>query len=441
MSERQPPVASPEIGKRLRTGAFETNYHDLGKGRAVLLIHGSGPGVTAWANWRQTLPALAGYGRVIAPDMVGFGYTESPSGISYNVETWVTQLVNLLDALRIDTVSIVGNSFGGSIALAFAKAHSQRVNKLVLMGAVGASFPITPGLEKVWGYQPSKAAMKELLQVFVYDQAMATDDLTELRYRASVRSDVQQRFASLFPSPRQRWVDTLALGADSLRRIEPETLVVHGRDDQVIPFSASERLAALLPHARLVPFDRCGHWVQIEHAKAFNELAAGFLFADESRRADLPAAALAGATGPNPLSKSDVVGRWRILRWEQRYDDGRVTHPLGTALDGYIQYDDDGAMCCIIRRSDRPPFVTGGQWNAADSEKARAYDGYLSYAGRYSILGDEIRHQVEHSLFPNWVGGTQVRRARFEAGELLLSARLEDGTSEARTANLAWARV
>ena len=278
MSDRSQPAGTPEIANRIRTGTFQTNYHDAGKGAAVLLIHGSGPGVTAWANWRLTLPALTARGRVIAPDMVGFGYTESPPNAIYATSIWVNQLVDLLDALKVDKVSIIGNSFGGSMALAFAKAHPSRVDKIVLMGAVGVSFQITPGLEKVWGYEPSVAAMKELLQVFVFNQAMATDELAAMRYRASVRADVQERFASLFPAPRQRWVDALAQDAASLRRMTHQTLIVHGRDDQVIPFAASEWLAALMPNAQLVPFDQCGHWVQIEHPERFNTLVADFLF-------------------------------------------------------------------------------------------------------------------------------------------------------------------
>ncbi|MBX9824968.1 MAG: alpha/beta fold hydrolase [Xanthobacteraceae bacterium] len=271
-------TAVPEIGKTLKTGSFNTNYHDLGEGDAVLLIHGSGPGVTAWANWRLTLPALSKRGRVIAPDMVGFGYTESPAGVRYDHATWVGQVIALLDQLAVRRVSLLGNSFGGAVALALAKAHPDRVNKILLMGPVGIAFPITAGLEKVWGYQPSAAAMKKLLEVFVHDQRMATDDLAEMRYRASIRADVQERFASLFPAPRQRWVEALAQTPDSLRQISHETLVVHGRDDKVIPIAASEKLVSLLPNAILTPFDRCGHWVQIEHAELFNKTAAAFLF-------------------------------------------------------------------------------------------------------------------------------------------------------------------
>ena len=71
---------SPEIGRSVRTGGFDTNVHDLGRGggRPLLMIHGSGPGVSAWANWRLALPVLSQKRRVVAPDMVGFGFTDRP---------------------------------------------------------------------------------------------------------------------------------------------------------------------------------------------------------------------------------------------------------------------------------------------------------------------------------------------------------------------------
>ncbi len=67
---------NPELGRRVRTGAFDSNVHDLGAGKPVLFIHGSGPGVSAYANWRLVLPVLAKTRRVLAPDMVGFGFSD-----------------------------------------------------------------------------------------------------------------------------------------------------------------------------------------------------------------------------------------------------------------------------------------------------------------------------------------------------------------------------
>jgi 2-hydroxymuconate-semialdehyde hydrolase len=267
----------PEIAHRLTLGDCEVNVHDVGQGQPIVLIHGSGPGVTAWANWRGVIPVLGKQARVIAPDMLGFGYTQCPPDKVLNPAAWVRQLTDLLDALQLPQVHVVGNSFGGAIALALAQRHPERVRRLVLMGAVGVSFPISVGLDKVWGYQPSLEAMRELIGLFAFNQNIATDDLVRMRYEASIRADVQQRFERLFPAPRQRGVDMLALPEDAVRAIQHQTLILHGRDDRVIPLEVSEKLLRLLPHADLHVFGECGHWVQIEKADGFVRLVSDFL--------------------------------------------------------------------------------------------------------------------------------------------------------------------
>ncbi len=268
---------SPEIGSTIDVDGVATNYHDVGHGSPVLLIHGSGPGVSAWANWRLTIPALAEHHRVIAPDIAGFGYTERPDGAEYNAETWLAHLVGLLDALGLDKVSVVGNSFGGALAMRLACRHPERVDRLVLMGSVGVLFPITPGLDAVWGYTPSVAAMRELLDVFAFDPKYATDELAELRYRASTRPGVHEAYASMFPEPRQRKVVEMAVPELDISAITHRTLIVHGRDDRVIPLSNSVRLVDLISDSELHVFAGCGHWVQIERTAPFNALLATFL--------------------------------------------------------------------------------------------------------------------------------------------------------------------
>lgn len=272
-------ATTPEIGRSMVLPDLVVNYHDVGPATAppVLLIHGSGPGVTAWANWRLTIPDLARSWRVVAPDMAGFGYTEVAGGQVPDRAMWLRQLVGMLDALRIGRVSVIGNSFGGALALALASEYPQRVERLVLMGAVGLSFPLTEGLDKVWGYTPSPESMRGLLDVFVCDKSRLTDDLVDMRYRASLRPGVQERFAALFPPPRQRGIEMLALAPERVRHVWQPVLLLHGREDEVIPVAVSQRLHALLPHSRLQVVERCGHWVQIEHPETFTRAVTAFL--------------------------------------------------------------------------------------------------------------------------------------------------------------------
>jgi 2-hydroxymuconate-semialdehyde hydrolase len=268
---------NPEIGKTILANGIATNYHDVGSGFPVLLIHGSGPGVSAWANWRLTIPALAAGRRVIAPDMVGFGYSERPSGVRYNLDTWVAQAIGLLDALKIVQTDLVGNSFGGGLALALAIRYPKRVRRLVLMGAAGVSFPLTAGLDAVWGYQPSIANMRKLLDIFAFDRTLMSDELAELRYKASIQPGFQEAFESMFPAPRQNGVESLASREEDIRALPHETLVIHGREDKVLPLSNSLTLSAWIARSQLHVFGRCGHWTQIEHAARFTQLVGNFL--------------------------------------------------------------------------------------------------------------------------------------------------------------------
>jgi len=268
---------NPEIAHRVRTGAFETNVHELGQGAPVLLIHGSGPGVSAWANWRLVMPQLAQTRRVIAPDMAGFGYTERLPGIAYTMDTWVQQALDLLDALDVEHADLVGNSFGGALALALAIRAPQRVRRLVLMGSVGVPFAITPGLDAVWGYTPSFENMRRIMDVFAHDRALVTDELAQLRYEASIRPGFQESFGAMFPTPRQRWVDAMASPEAAIRALPHETLLIHGREDQVIPLATSLTLADWIPHSQLHVFGQCGHWTQIEHSARFARLVGDFL--------------------------------------------------------------------------------------------------------------------------------------------------------------------
>mgnify|MGYP002349921863 CR=1 FL=1 len=269
-------MTNPEIGRSVMAAGIRTNLHDMGTGSPVLMIHGSGPGVSAWANWRLSMPVLARHFRVVAPDMVGFGFSDRPQGHAYTMDNWVAQAVGVLDALEIERADLVGNSFGGALALALAIRHPQRVRRLVLMGSVGVPFDITPGLEAVWGYEPSLTAMRALLDVFAHNPALATDELAQLRYEASVRPGFHESFAAMFPAPRQRWVDAMCSAAADIRALPHETLVLHGREDRVIPLANSITLAQRIPNSQLHVFGHCGHWTQIEHAARFNRLLLDF---------------------------------------------------------------------------------------------------------------------------------------------------------------------
>jgi pimeloyl-ACP methyl ester carboxylesterase len=274
----------PEIGSVADAGGIKTNYLEAGDGPPVVLIHGSGPGVTAYANWRPVIPELAKDFRVVAPDMVGFGFSERPKGVRYGLDTWADQTVALMDTLGLDRVKLVGNSFGGAIALRIAAQLPDRVDKLVLMGSMGVSFPITEGLDRVWGYEPSFENMRAVLDVFAYSRKIVNDELAEVRYRGSIEPGFQESFSAMFPADesgsRQRWVEAMTTPEEQLRALPHRALIVHGREDAVIPLQNSYDLMGLLDNADLAVFSHCGHWSMIERTADFNRLVRDFFRGD-----------------------------------------------------------------------------------------------------------------------------------------------------------------
>ncbi len=193
------------------------------------------------------------------------------------MERWTQHLLDFMQAVGVSQAHLVGNSMGAAVALAAAVKHPGAVHRLVLMGSVGVRFPLSEGIDAVWGYTPSVANMRRILDIFAYNRELVTDDLAELRYKASIRPGMQEAFSSMFPAPRQQAVDALATYEDRLGEIQAPSLVIHGRDDRVIPLVTSEKLLHMLDNAELHVFGHCGHWTQIEHAAAFNRLVRDFL--------------------------------------------------------------------------------------------------------------------------------------------------------------------
>ena len=272
-----PGTQNPAVGQDVVANGIRTNYLESGSGEEkVVLVHGSGPGVTSYANWRLVLPELGRDFHCVAPDMVGFGYSDRPENVTYSLDTWADQTLGVMDALGIEKAHLIGNSFGGAIALRLATKNPDRVDKLVLMGSMGVPFEITEGLDNVWGFQGTLEHMKSVMGYFAYDKSLTSGDLAQARFEGATQPGFQESFSSMFPAPRQRWVEAMEVPDDEIRALPNRTLIVHGREDQVIPLSTSLRLVQLLDNADLSVFSHCGHWSMIERRDDFNRQVRDF---------------------------------------------------------------------------------------------------------------------------------------------------------------------
>jgi 2-hydroxymuconate-semialdehyde hydrolase len=260
------------------TAVIDTGRPEGASAPPVLLLHGSGPGVTATANWRPVIPSLSAGRRVIAPDQLGFGRTASGERRTYGRAAWTDHALALLDRLEVGPVDVIGNSMGGAIALSIAVARPEAVRRVVLMGSMGVAMALPRGLDTVWGYTPGVEQMREVIGLFAYNRALITDELVQMRYEASLDPLVRDSWDAMFPPPRQRWVDDLALSGTELSSVRQPVLMVHGRDDRVVPWrDSSAALIDLLPDARLHVIAGCGHWTMIEKTADFLSVVQPFL--------------------------------------------------------------------------------------------------------------------------------------------------------------------
>lgn len=268
-----PDSAAPnplDVGLTIQAAGHRTYYYDLGSGTPVVLLHGSGPGVSAAGNWSTVIPALARNFRVLAPDIAGYGLTEFKADSSYDMRLWVAHLIGFLDAVSVEKAILVGNSFGGALSLAASVYAPDRVAGLLLLGTPAGEFPMSEGLRSGWFYEPSEANMREALLRFPFDPSIVTDEMVAQRHTLSARPGAQEAFRRLIPKPTGA-PDEVVRGpsAGFLAKVAVPTLVVHGREDNVVPPQAAHFASTHIPEADLRVYSRCGHWVQLERPDDF----------------------------------------------------------------------------------------------------------------------------------------------------------------------------
>ena len=268
---------NPAIGRFIEAAGHRTNYFDLGEGEPLVLLHGSGPGVSAYWNWHDVMGGLAEHFRVLAVDVAGFGYTEVHPDAELGIKTWVGHLFGFLDALELPSATLVGNSFGGGLTLAANMKDPSRIDRMVLMGTPAGEFPQTEGLAAGWNYEPSLANMRTSLEMLPFDPGVVTDELVRARHEASIRPEAQAAYRKLMAEPKGPGTMVRGVPEAAIRQMQQPALVLHGREDRAIPISVGFDLFRWLPRAEAHFFGAAGHWVQAERPDVFVRLIVDFV--------------------------------------------------------------------------------------------------------------------------------------------------------------------
>jgi len=261
-----------------------TTDEPIGGGLPFVMLHGGGPGASAWSNFGAALPRFAMSFRTILLDQPGFGQSDKPEVTANYFRHSAGYLLKFLDEMGIEKVHLLGNSLGGGTATRFTLEHPDRVGRLVLMGPGGLSLNLlhadpTEGVQRLMDFSmnPSREALRAFISTMVVNQALVTDELVEERFADATAPGAQEAMRSMgasFWNP--EWVEDGMLWRE-VHRIRKHTLLTWGREDRVNPLDGALVALKQMPKAQLHVFPNCGHWAQVEAAEEFAEICTAFL--------------------------------------------------------------------------------------------------------------------------------------------------------------------
>ncbi|HET7876858.1 MAG TPA: alpha/beta fold hydrolase [Methylomirabilota bacterium] len=269
---------------------LEMHVVEAGEGPATLLIHG----LASFAeSWRRTTADLAAHGRVIALDLPGYGQSSKPRH-HYGLAFFVESVDRLLRTLGVERVRVVGHSLGGGIAAAYAVAHPERVERLALLSPVVPGFPIKPSIvyrvlalpgvgELISGLLTPGLCRFGLERCFVVRDREEIDFFVEHQFAARATREGRAAYLATLRDVRADFTSQAPAYRAALGRWGRPTLVVHGRQDPVVPLAHAAAAVEGIPGAQARWLERCGHFPHIEHTPAVNAWLSEFLFAGATR--------------------------------------------------------------------------------------------------------------------------------------------------------------
>jgi 4,5:9,10-diseco-3-hydroxy-5,9,17-trioxoandrosta-1(10),2-diene-4-oate hydrolase len=251
------------------------HYLEAGTGPTVVWLHGSGPGASGYSNFKGNYPVFAEAGhRNIVLDLPGFGRSDKPDDVNYDLAFFVSSLQGFLDKIGIDRCTLLGNSLGGAIALGATLAYPERVEKLILMAPGGVEERETyfqmPGIQRmveVFSQGPMGVEqMRHVMTLQLFDPAQLDEALLQERAAVAVTQPANLFSSMLVPNMTER-----------LKEIQVPILGFWGTNDLFNPPAGAFKVLDNAPNARFLMLNRCGHWVQVEHEALFNRECIAFL--------------------------------------------------------------------------------------------------------------------------------------------------------------------
>jgi pimeloyl-ACP methyl ester carboxylesterase len=272
--------------RELVTDQGVLRYHEAGEGPPLLLLHGSGPGVTGWRNYRGNLAVFAEHFRTLVLEFPGFGVSDPTD--QHPMVAAPAAVLRFLDGLGLQQVDVIGNSMGGIVATQVAAAHPDRIRRLVTIGGIGRNiFSPGPGegikLLVEFTEEPTRERLVQWLHSMVYDPAVVTEELIEERWAQATDPETLASARRMYGRAAMEARNAAAARSDAppywamLHKIQARTLITWGRDDRVSPMDMALLPMRTIPDVELHVFPNCGHWAMIEAKEAWEATVLAFL--------------------------------------------------------------------------------------------------------------------------------------------------------------------
>jgi 4,5:9,10-diseco-3-hydroxy-5,9,17-trioxoandrosta-1(10),2-diene-4-oate hydrolase len=278
-----------ETSRNTKVGGLTVHYHEAGTGYPLLMLHGAGPGVSAWSNFSGNLAGYAEHFRTFLIDQPGFGGTEGPPEYDRHYMSWTAaMLAGFLDDQGLDKAHLIGNSLGAAVVVRFALDFPDRADRLVLMGP-GSALSIglfTPrpseGIRRIMEFGappgPTREKMAAFLRTLVYDESLITEELVEERFKAATNPATDGLAAMQRANRNPAFAQSGELWRE-VGKLQHEVLLIWGREDRVQPLDGAFLTYRLLQNARLYVLPKAGHWAHIEQQAEYERVTTDFLAA------------------------------------------------------------------------------------------------------------------------------------------------------------------
>ncbi len=250
---------------------IKLSYSDTGDGKPILLIHGFG---ASSYSWRHISKSLALKHRVITVDLKGFGNSPKPRDDEYTVYEQSRLIRNFIVEQELDELAIIGHSFGGGVALVTAvylsHSHPGLIKKLILMDNVAYRQKL-PGFVEIIATPilgplsvhllPNQYQVRALLEEVYFNDDLVPDAAVE-HYAKGLQQE-NAKYA-LITAARQLIPDDLDQFSENYKNLKIPTLIIWGKNDEIIPLKIGKRLHADMPNSSLKILNNAGHAIHEE---------------------------------------------------------------------------------------------------------------------------------------------------------------------------------